>query len=106
MSGGFEGLITVFEELKEEGFELDKPLKWCWFFEDKGQGKLQNFGKELQGLGFSVDSIVAEEDRFRMCIFKSEILTPETLNENNNLLINMSDIHSIENYDGWDVETA
>ena len=106
MSAQFEGLISVFEELKEEGFDVSKPLKWCWFFEDKGQGKLQNLGKELQGLGFSMDSIVAEEDRFRLCISKTEVLTPEQLNENNNLLINMSDIHSIENYDGWDVEVV
>lgn len=106
MSSQFEGLISVFEELKEEGFDVNLPLKWCWFFEDKGQGKLQGFGKELQGLGYKVESIVAEEDRFRMCVSRTEVLTPETLNESNNLLINMADIHSVENYDGWDVEVA
>ncbi|NRA40299.1 MAG: ribonuclease E inhibitor RraB [Planctomycetes bacterium] len=101
-----ENLLTAFEGMISNGWDVESEMKWGYCFYDKNEENLKNAYEVIKDRDYALDSLVQdEEDEYwKLYITKIEIHTPDSLNQRNEAMNRLADNFGIELYDGWDVE--
>jgi hypothetical protein len=105
MQTNLDRLKGIFGEMPANGFDINEPLKWGFFFFDSDRNKLNSLYDELKDKGYENNgTVLMEDNKWRLFVTKIEILTPEKLHSRNNAFNELAEYCSVELYDGWDVE--
>lgn len=105
MNSDLNLITAIFNKMKEHGFDVIKPLKWGFFFLDKGKDSLLDIINALDGASYSIESLELQEDgRWRLALSSVEILSPEKLHLRNLDFNNLASQYGAELYNGWDVQ--
>ena len=106
MNSNLDRLVESFDKMKSNGFDVDAPLIWGFYFIDKNKKKLKALFDELKEKNYILIDIYKSEggDEWTLHASKIDILTPEKLHKRNNAFNDLADSCDVELYDGWDVE--
>lgn len=106
MNSSIEKLIEAFDNMKSNGFDIDGPLNWGFYFVDKNKKNLKALFDELEEKNYILIDIykIDGSDKWTLHASKIDILTPEKLHKRNNAFNDLADFCDVELYDGWDVE--
>lgn len=98
-------LETIFKQMANDGFDVNMPLKWGFFFFDSNRNKLIRIFDELKDHGYKQENLNQMEDHeWRLFVSKIDILTPEKLHKRNIAFNELAKHCDVALYDGWDVE--
>ena len=104
MESNLEHLIEIFANMKQDGWDTKKPLKWGFFFMNANMEPLEVAFNVLKEQHYKLESVhQADETTFVMQVSKIEKMTPETLHARNQSFNQLADQLHIDTYDGWDV---
>lgn len=105
MQANIDTVQRIFKSMAADGFKIDEPLKWGFFFFDSDKNKLHSLYEELKDHGYERTDLVRMDDKkWRLYVTKTETLTPEKLHKRNISFNELAEHCSVELYDGWDVE--
>lgn len=107
MQSDLNRLTEAFEYLKSNGFIIDAPLKWGFYFIDKSKKKLMALFEELEEKNYTLEAIYKADSKdkgWTLHVSKIDTLTPEKLHRRNIAFNELADYCNVEFYDGWDVE--
>lgn len=107
MITNFENLVDIFNKMQTDGFEINAPLKWGFYFVDSDKAKLMSVFEELRDKNYVLEDIFSAEENGEDCtlhVSKIEVLTPEKLHKRNIAFNTLADYCEVALYDGWDVE--
>ena len=93
--------------MEADGFDINSPLKWGFYFVDPNKEKLQRVFEELKDNNYVLENIYSVEqgdNKWTLYASKIDILTAEKLHKRNIAFIELADYCEVELYDGWDVE--
>ncbi len=98
-------LKDLFENMRNDGFDIGNPLKWGFFFVDQDKNKLLQVFEELKDHNYKLESLQQiEGNEWTLNVTKVDTLTPEKLHKRNIAFNELADYCSVFLYDGWDVE--
>jgi len=98
-------LENTFKQMASDGFDVNGPLKWGFFFFDSDKSKLIKVFDELKDHGYQQEDLnQLEDDEWRLFVSKVDILTPEKLHKRNIAFNELAEHCDVALYDGWDVE--
>ncbi|HVS94798.1 MAG TPA: ribonuclease E inhibitor RraB [Mucilaginibacter sp.] len=105
MQSNLKRLRDIFIDIERDGFDVNSKLKWGFYFFDSSRSRLLTVYEELKDYNYSLESIEeADDNEWRLCVCKIDILTPETLHRRNNAFNELAANCGVKLYDGWDVE--
>ena len=105
MQVNIEKLKIIFKKMSKDGFNMEEPLKWGFFFFDGDINKLRKVFNELSGHNYQQEDLNQMDDgKWRLYVSKIDILSYEKLHKRNIAFNQLAEHHNIELYDGWDVE--
>lgn len=105
MLANIKNLETIFKKMSEDGFDLNKPLKWGFFFFDANKIKLEKVFEELKDHQYKKEDFSKTEDgKWKLHVSKIDILTVDKLHKRNIAFNELASHCDVELYDGWDVE--
>src|SRR5690349_3609559 len=105
MKSDLKRLEKTFENMRNDGFDTTKPLRWGFYFFDSNKSKLETLYMELKDSEYKLENINLMDDKeWRLFVTKIDILTPEKLHRRNNAFNELAEHCSVSLYDGWDVE--
>ena len=89
--------------MENEGWKIQEPLIWGFFFFSNKKENLHSVFSELEDHGYIIKSIHKNEDNeWVMQASKIESLTPDKLHRRNIAFNELAEVHD-SYYDGWDV---
>jgi len=96
----------AFVNMKKEGWDTSKPLKWGFTFMDTEKDKLLDIYNELKTHDYSLESLIFKENLnlWLLYVVKKEVLTKGKLHRRNLSFEDLVDYYEIECYDGWDAQ--
>lgn len=95
----------IFDKMRENGWDIEQPLKWGHFFFHSSAPALMGFIKTMEAKSYTVESLHKNNDgNWVLHISKTEILSSQELQKRKLQLIALSQLNNIDRYDGWDVE--
>ena len=105
MISKLDNLIKIFEDMKNEGWDTSRPLKYGFYFIDPTEQKLHAVFEELKDHNYTLEKIYVsdDDDKWTLHVSKIDLLTPEKLDKRNIAFKELAD-HCQVFYDGWDVE--
>lgn len=107
MNSDVNRLREIFHRMQSDGFDVNKPLRWGYYFIDKSKDNLISVYEELKVQNYQlIDLSELEDSEWRLVVAKTDILTPEKLHEINLTFNILADHYGVDTYDGWDVEKA
>jgi len=92
---------NVFDDLIDNGFQVQDPLTWSFFFFSEKKSNLQHVINELEGYDY-VTIITKFNKEYKLVANKIDILTPEKLEKRNIAFAELADYCDVL-YDGWEV---
>ena len=105
MNSNLGNLLEVFNKMQSDGFDIDGPLKWGFYFVDSDKTKLQSVFDELKDNNYILEDIyLGEGDNWTLHASKIDILTAEKLHRRNLAFNELASHCEVALYDGWDVE--
>jgi hypothetical protein len=105
MESDLKGLKDAFEKMQKDGFKIEDPLKWGFFFIDRDKDKLVQVFEELKDHDYKLESLRKNGGgEWMLTVSKLDTLTPEKLHKRNIAFNELADYCSVSLYDGWDVE--
>jgi len=107
MQSDLNRLTEVFEHLKANGFNVNAPLNWGFYFIDQSKKNLASLFEELKEKNYTLEAIYKADSKDKEWILhvsKIDTLTPEKLHRRNIAFNELADYCDVEFYDGWDVE--
>lgn len=107
MIPNLDNLIKSFHKMQADGFDINSPLKWGFYFVDTDKEKLKKVFLELKDKNYILEKIYLVNDsdpEWTLHASKIDTLTPEKLHERNLAFNELADYCEISLYDGWDVE--
>ena len=104
MIPNLESVQSIFSKMQSEGLDINKPLKWGFFFIDKNKESLLKVFNELKDYQYTIESLHESDDgRWVLQVSKIETLLPEKLHRRNISFNELAEHFNVELYDGWDV---
>ncbi|HVA96595.1 MAG TPA: ribonuclease E inhibitor RraB [Candidatus Acidoferrales bacterium] len=96
-----------FETMKNNGWDVNKPLIFAYYFYDHDEKKLAAFSKMLQKEGFYVgildkSATYSNDHQYLLYVTETTIHTPQSLLKQCNKLSNQAVQDHIEDFDGWE----
>jgi hypothetical protein len=106
MIPNLDNLIEMYNKMESNGWNINAPLKYGFYFVDENEQKLRSVYNELKDHGYTFEKIYLEDDgdNWWLHVSKIDTLTPEKLNKRNIAFNELASYCEIESYDGWDVE--
>ncbi|MBP6214176.1 MAG: tetratricopeptide repeat protein [Pyrinomonadaceae bacterium] len=99
-----EQTYLIFDRLKAQGVETDKPLLYGYFFFDKDKSKLELLAADLTQQKYSLVRLEQNEDGvFVLHVEKVEVHSADSLLQREEELRSLATRFSVTTYDGWDV---
>lgn len=101
----------IFEEARrEDGWSLDEPMLFSYYFVDDNADKLEKLGEHLHAEGYDFVDIFELGDEeteeatgeYLLHIDKVETHTPESLAQRNADFSHLAEEYKINSYDGWE----
>jgi len=98
-----EDIESIYANMKSEGWNIDEPLVWGFFFYSNEEGKLNSIFEELSEHEYKIESIHENEDsEWVMQVQKIETLAADKLHRRNIAFNELAEAYG-SYYDGWDV---
>jgi Regulator of ribonuclease activity B len=106
MQPNLDNLITVFNKMSSDGWDINSPLKYGFYFIDSDKEKLEAVYEELREKNYLLEYIhqIDNDDQWTLYASKVDILSPDKLHKRNIAFNELANYFDIEGYDGWDVE--
>jgi Regulator of ribonuclease activity B len=105
MIPNLKNLEKIFQKMENDGFEIEKPLKWGFYFFDENKEKLEKIYLELKNHDYKLEKYIKMDDNlWRLFVTKVEILQFQKLHRRNIAFNDLAKNFNIKLYDGWDVE--
>lgn len=106
MNSNLKNLKTIFLQMKGNGFDTDKPLKWGFYFVHDKRENLEYLVNELNSHDYDLEKLVFQHKSWTLMVSKVTILTPYELHKKNLEFNELAEKHQVSLYDGWDVEKS
>lgn len=102
MECNLENLINVFNKMSDDGWDINSPSKWGFFFFSNSKETSENIFKEMKDYNYVIEDLYQNDDVWILHVSKTETLKPEKLHGRN---IQFNELAEAYNsiYDGWDV---
>lgn len=106
-----DGINEIFNQAKtEDGWNLNEPMLFSYYFVDRDVDKLEKLGLKLEADGYDfVDVFELGDERtdestgeYLLHIDKVETHTPESLAARNVEFQKLADEYELSTYDGWE----
>ncbi len=106
-----EGIEEIFTTAREEdGWNLDEPMLYSYYFVDADAEKLEKLGEHLEEQGYDFIDIFELGDEeteeptgeYLLHIDKIETHTPQSLAERNVEFARLASEYEVATYDGWE----
>ena len=106
MTWNQDSILTAFEKLSNEGWNMKEPLKWGFTFYAISENELHNVFSELQEFNYQIEELKERPDLnlWQLYVSKTEALQPEKLHRRNLAFQELAESLQIDSYDGWDVQ--
>ncbi|EOA03837.1 Hypothetical Protein HFRIS_015806 [Herbaspirillum frisingense GSF30] len=99
-----EKIQGMFGQIKNQAkWDMSAPLVWGYFFVDPSQSKLSELSNYLGTNGYNMVELFFNGKSFTLHVEKSEVHTPESLNQRNTDFSALAKQRCIRSYDGFDV---
>ena len=99
-----EEIDTLFERMRQRGWDTAKPLLWGYFFTLPDTRRLVSLVKCLSALGYHIVRVEPDEKSFIwLHVEYFERHTPDTLDQRNVALTKLASQMELRSYDGCDV---
>ncbi len=104
MEVNIDNLREIFSRMVRDGLDVEKPLKWGFFFLDKSKENLMKVFAELSDHGYTVQELHQTDDgMWVLQVSKTETLDFEKLHRRNIAFNELAEHCNVSLYDGWDV---
>lgn len=106
-----EGIKEIFDDARrEDGWNMDEPMLYSFYFVDESVDKLEKLGNHLADQGYDFIDVFELGDEetnestgeYLLHIDKVEVHTPDSLAERNIEFSKLAEEYEIETYDGWE----
>jgi len=98
-----ENINYIFSRMESDGWDINKPLKWGFFFFSNKKENLNKIFEELSDYKYKIESIHKNEDNeWVMKVYKIESLVPDKLHRRNIAFNELAEAYD-SIYDGWEV---
>ena len=105
MKADLNNVEEIFNKMHDNGFDINLPLKWGFYFFDTDKSKLQIVFDELRDKGYQLENLSQVKDNeWRLFVSKVEVLSPEKLHRRNIAFNELAEYCHVDLYDGWEVE--
>ena len=99
-----EHLREMFARMASDGFDIQSPLKWGFFFVDPNKTNLLKVHAELSDHGYHIEDLHESDDgNWVLQVSKTEVLSLEKLHRRNLAFNELAEFCEVSLYDGWDV---
>ena len=106
-----EQLVDMFDNMaRETSWDLTKPMVWGYFFTNDARAELEAAAALLQAQGYRVVALYLDDkerprdpDLWWLHVEKTEVHTPDSLDQRNQALYRFADENDLDAYDGMDV---
>lgn len=103
MESNLERILSIFEDIKSNKWDVESPLKWGFFFMSNDKRNFGKIYKELKDYNYKKESIHKTDDGIWVLqVSKIEVLEPEKLHRRNLAFKELAETYN-SIYDGWDV---
>jgi hypothetical protein len=94
----------MFKEMNGDGWDINAPLKWGFYFLDPDKSNLRLLYEHLKYDGYTLEEFsLIDDEKWRMSISKIEMLSPEKLYNINIEFKELTICYQVQVYEGWDV---
>jgi hypothetical protein len=102
MLADINSLIEIYSKMEDEGWNINGPLKYGFYFVDESEKKLQQVYNGLKDHGYILEKIYLADDdnKWTLQVSKTDTLTPEKLNKRNIAFNELAACCEIELYNG------
>ena len=100
-----ENVEALFHKMKDNGWNMNTPHKWSFYFYNQTANSAKLVFKELEDHSYNLETIKKLNGQWRLEVSKVDILTPIKLHKRNIAFNELAEYFGSD-YDGWDVETV
>lgn len=103
MQSSHKGIEKIFTKIRKDGWDINKPLKYGFFFFSKNKDNLVKIFNELKIYHYTKESIhEGNNGAWVLQVSKVEILKTKKLHRRNISFNDLAERYD-SSYDGWDV---
>ncbi|NQY07286.1 MAG: ribonuclease E inhibitor RraB [Flavobacteriaceae bacterium] len=100
-----ENLITIFQQMKNDGVNLNEDKQWNFFFIDSKHKNIEKMEKWFQEReSFFTEVYQLEDDYWCLKASIVKLFNAESLHAENIFYNKLIKSFNVELYDGWDVD--
>jgi hypothetical protein len=104
MNTNHQVIEVLFKKISEQGFDVNEPLKWGYYFIDKDKSKLEKIFIDLSLNGYQREELVEMEDgNWHLWLSKIDVLNQEKLSKRNKVFYSFQSYGLVNTYGGCHV---
>ena len=95
-------ISKAFSDMQENGWDINGPLIWGFFFISENKENLAKIFNELKDHNYKIEEIRECDGKWRLWVSKVEVLTEDKLRRRKEAFNELAAYYNSE-FDGWDV---